>query len=426
MPPIEGVEPEEQSLVAPARTYVPLLAKLALVAALIAITIQIFVYISRTPAVTENLDGSTSVSPAAPLVASELRISDQVTEMVGKAGLRNDIENAIDRVLQTSLISRSQLPGSQEAADYVVYTLLTHGASPDTVSIFTTIRDRTGQMIGTKSLSDVPLAESRMLVPQLIISLTSPSGRLSDHLAKQINTPPSNGFECYILVENFRSRSEGFKALLEDCMAQFGDSSYGSMFQARHLIQKNRESMLQSGRFKSNPQLWAELDDLLRRDPDNPYANSLAAKMLIGLGKCEEAMGFARNGYARGTAFPSLEVSPIVDAYGCPEATIPRAVLNQRVRTILAAERDSDSPVLRAFLLIASILADQKPNHTSLVGLQSSWKGEDGLEQFNHAVGKQLQGSASKEDVMLIKAVLSQLVWNDYARWEVQRKLKIA
>lgn len=425
-PPTEREELKDQSLVAPTRTYVPLLAKLALVAALIAITIQIFLYVSQTPNITENFDGSAYVSPAAPLVKSELRISDQVTELAGMAGMQNDIENAIDRVLQMSLISRSQLRGSEETPDYVVYTLLTSGALPDTVNIFATMRDRAGHMIGTKSLSDVPLAESKMLIPQVIISLTSPSGRLSSHLAKQIKAPASNGFECYILIENFRSRGEGYKALLDDCEARFGDSSYGSTFQARQLIQKNSEFMLQGGRLSKDTQVWAGLDDLLRRHPEDPYANSLAAKMLIGLGKCEEAMGFVQNGYSRGTAFPSLEVSPIVDAYGCPEATIPRAALNQRVKTILAAERDSDSPVLRAFLLIACILAEQKPSQTSLVGLQSSWKGEQKLEQFNHAVGKQLQGTASKEDVVLIKAVLSQLVWNDYARWEVQRKLKIA
>ncbi len=400
--------------------------KLALLGVCLAILVQaaLFVNLVRNRDKEDELQQAELTAP--PLVSGELRIAEELAQILPEGRFREDIANDIDRELQMSLISRSQVGSAKDAADYMVYTLLTKGVESGTMNVFVTMRDKSGSLIGSKSLSRVKIEESVALVPQLVISLISPTGRLSGRLAEQIKGPPANGYECYLLVENYHSRSADYLSFLDSCISQFGQSPFRPTLEARKLIHMSGESMIKGDTLSKTSPIWTKLDALLARNPDNAYANALATKMLIGLGECDQAMGFARQGYSQGHTFPTLEISAIVDAYGCPEDAIPHDALDRRVQVMLAADCDTDSPVLRVFLLLGAILSDDKAAQASLVGLKSSWDGAQDLEKFNSAVGRQIDGTATKQDIALIKAVLSQLVWNQYARWEISRKLGIA
>lgn len=424
---ISQTEPQEERI-APGITgkTTALSGKLALLGACLAILVQAVLFANLVRNRDKMGDVQLAELTAPPLVAGELRIAEELAQILPEGRFREDIANDIDRVLQMSLISRSQVGSAKDVADYVIYTLLTKGVEPGTMNVFVTMRDKAGYLIGSKSLSRVKIDESAALVPQLVISLISPTGRLSGRLAEQIKGPPANGYECYLLVENYHSRSAEYLGFLDSCMAQFGQSPYRPTLEARQLIHMSGESMIKGGTLSKTSPLWIKLDALLARNPDNAYANALATKMLIGLGECDQAMGFARQGYSQGHIFPTLEISAIVDAYGCPEDAISHDALDRRVQVMLAADRDTDSPVLRVFLLLGAILSDQKAAQASLVGLKSSWDGAQDLEKFNSAVGRKIDGTATKQDIVLIKAVLSQLVWNQYARWQIRRKLGIA
>ena len=359
----------------------------------------------------------------APLVSSELRISADVADQLPASDFRSDIRNDIDRVLQMSLISRTQVDGSTQPADFAIYILLTKGAAEGSMDIFVSMRDVTGALIKGTTLSSVSTGEAPALIRQMIASLISPAGRLSRYLAEEIKGAPANAFECYLKIENYRSQGDDYLQLLNDCTNAYGNSKYGSFFKVRRIFRQIQDHRAKGGKLYRTMAPWSALDELLADEPDNPYANALATKMLIGTGQCEEAAAFAQRGYLRGRTYPALEMTALVEAYGCPGGKAWQENLARRLRVLMTVDADTDSPVLRAYFLLGSLLSDQDLKQGSLVGMRRTTEAGNDLEKFNSAVGRQLEGTATKQDVALIKAVLSQLVWNEYAQWKVRRKI---
>lgn len=360
-----------------------------------------------------------------PLVASELRVADDLARILPGTDFRDAITIEIDRMLQMSLISRTQVGETDQRADFTVYVLLTKGTAKDSVTIFASMRDAAGNLVKSSTFADVPVAGAPAIISQMIASFISPSGRLSGYLARRIEGPPANDFECYLALENLRSQGTNVLALLNHCMTKFGDSEYQSIFEVRQIAVEIQDHRAQGERLSRQMAPWAKLDDLLAQNPDNNYANTLAAKLLIGSGQCAEAKKFAERAFVHGRTFPALEMAVLVDSYGCPLDSAARAKLDRRVAAIIAVDQDTNSPVLRTFLLLGAILSDQTAAQATLAGLPSVLEDKVDVEEFNSAVGRQLEGKASSQDLVLINAVLSRLVWNDSARSRILQKLRM-
>lgn len=360
---------------------------------------------------------------APPAIQSEVRIVNKLRVRLEAEGLVDTIESDIDMLLQKSMMSRTSF-GEEGGADrYRLLVSLTPGPD-ETVSVFTSLRDGEGNLIA-ENLRPVGNEEDlRAAVTDEVVGMVAPAGPLGLFLFERIAGEPRSGFECFVAIENHRSEDKYALPPLGQCRERFGDSEYGAYFAAREIARSVQMLRAQGRDVTRDSREWNQISAVLASEPEDPVANAVAAKMLLGVGACREAEGFATRGFSRGKTYPALELSVIVDAYGCEQTRDLRPFWDGRIERLARINADRRSPLLEALVLLSAILADKEDLVRQSGRGQFSAEGFSELGQFNRALDSYIAGTLTDAQFGVIERGLPRLIWNDETVAAIEAKLE--
>lgn len=360
---------------------------------------------------------------APPVIQSELRIVNNLRNRLDAEGLVDTIESDIDMLLQKSMMSRTSFGEGGGADRYRLLVSLTPGRG-DSVSVFTSLRDRDGHLIAENLRPVAPEEDLRAAVNDEVVGMVAPAGPLGVFLTDRIANEPRSAFECFVAIENHRSEGKYVHPPLEQCGERFGDSEYGAYFAAREIARSVQLLRAQGRDVERDSREWERISAVLASEPEDPVANAVAAKMLIGVGACREAEAFATRSFSRGKTYPALELSVIVDAYGCEQTRDLRPFWDGRIERLARINADRRSPLLEALVLLSAILADKEELVRQSGRGQFSAEGFSELGQLNRALDSYIAGTLTEAQFAMIEAALPRLIWNDETVAAIEAKLE--
>lgn len=335
------------------------------------------------------------------------------------ANLRADIRSQLHKSLISRLTdARSSI--DVERPDYFVDINIFKNDEDAFRSVFV-VRDRKNRVVVERTTNSA--RDFASLHDQLIdqtIGLISPAGSLADDIENRITGHPRNDFECFIRVESERSKGDEQKELLNGCLRQFFSGEFTGFLRVRQLFGLIQERM-RSGRVMPEDPLWHQLTEILADNPRNPFANAVAAKLLIAQGRCRDAATFASESFSRGRTYPALELSVIVDAYGCAEVAELRPRWDQRIERIARAN-PNPHPLLRSYILLGAIVSGKPAIGTQQMQLFPSIE-HSSLAAFNGALVKVLNSDAGSRDLGVIEATLPTLLFSSATRDRISQRM---
>jgi hypothetical protein len=365
-----------------------------------------------------------SPSPTAlqvPTVGLEVETAGDIPALGGQR-LSELLRADIDTLLQKSMISRVLPEQSQIDRDFYLDIRLRQTRG-DAVMAFVSLRDRRGVVLSEESLAtSIDFEEVREGVFDEVVSLVSPSGVISRNLAEQIPSVPRNGFECFLATENARAIGAGSEDTLTYCLRNYREDEFWPFFASRQAFVDIQAKIVAGKDVSSRSPEWNSIAAILEQYPENPYANTIAAKLLISEDRCLDARGYALEGFSRGRSYPALELSILVDAYGCSNASDNRAFRDQRIRRIYLANRDPHA-LLETYLLLGAIVSDQTDILDEERGRTFSARDETPLDDLNEALRRAIEGRARPADYGRIETGVPSVIFNHSTRDLIFEKL---
>ena len=358
----------------------------------------------------------------APTIGLEVESSGSLSAVGGAESLTRAVQSDLDTLLQKSMISRVLPDQSRVERDYHLNVQIRENRN-DIVLAFVSLRNRQGEVLSETSLSTpADLNDIREVIFDEVVSLVSPAGVISRDLVEQIPQDPRNGFECFLATENARAVGEGSGDTLSYCLQNFSDDAFWPFFAARQAFVDIQTKIVAGKTVGSRSPEWNKIAAILAKSPDNPYANTIAAKLLIAEGRCDTARGYAIEGFSRGRSYPALELSILVDAYGCPNVEDSRPVWDRRIKRIYAANGEPHA-LLETYLLLGAIVSNQTELIDDSWGSAFTVREETPLDDLNEALQRAIAGRARPRDFGVIERGVPAVIFKQETREMIYAKL---
>lgn len=332
------------------------------------------------------------------------------------------IENDLSELLRKSMISRLAIGPDVQDADFRLSVEI-EAYNDEYWDAQIVLSDAHNKVIAERKVprASDPFELSESLADQAI-SLVSPAGYITRSLAERVTADPQNDFECFLYIEGARASGKNVEGVLNDCVRYFRDGEFTPYLQIRQAFFDAQKISLAGGQFDDEGAVWKATSYVLASHPENPYANTLAAKMLAGRGDCRNAIKFGQEGFLRGRTYPALELAVIVDTFDCPAPAEVRSSWRDRIATITRANPDPHT-LLQSYILLGLLLSEQEP----LIELQKAPVFElavdESLATFNNSLRAAVVGEASSEDLAVIRSTLPALVFSPTAQQAVLKRL---
>ena len=292
-----------------------------------------------------------------PLVSLRTEVLETELDNRGASSLRKRIEAEVQSILRKSMISRLS-EGDISRAKY--HIAISVEPSPDGLLSGNLVVTGLGGKVLTERTfraldGYLPFSQS---VNDELTGIIAPSGHIAKDLLQGLDAEPTNSYECFLLAEAGRIAGNAVSALLKNCVKAYPDGEFTPFLKVRDAFIEAQRFVLRGQKLSTQTSAWQTVSEVLKTDPENPYANALAAKLLIGSGRCMDAAAFATEAFSRGRTYPTLELSVIVDAFGCDDVAQFRPFWRERIRRIAIANPDPD-PLLQSYLTMGLIISDQ-------------------------------------------------------------------
>lgn len=364
---------------------------------------------------------SPSESLQVPQISAAISVAGETDHGLSTLELQDELRKEVTSLLQKSMISR-HAGGSDNADLQLVISVTDTDTGEFTGNIV--LLDRSNRVVTERSLrivDDIVLLKDT--ISDEITGIISPAGHVARSLVSQVNGKPENGFECFLVIENFRTTGEKYEDTLERCIGEFPESEFAPYLEVRRAFGEAQKSIATGKSLNPSDSSWKSISHILSRHPENPYANAVAAKFLIGRGLCSEAAAFATEGFSRGRTYPTLELAVIVDAYGCEEVANIRPFWNDRIKKIILANPDPD-PLLETYMLLGAVISEQRNELETQKSRLFSMTSKTPLDEINTALWHLVDERASANEKSLIRDRLSAFLFSPQSREAITKAMR--
>ncbi len=261
-------------------------------------------------------------------------------------------EMEIRKVLTSSAVARGSDPDS---ADYRLAIYFADGGAKGP-EVFLRLTDANSFVHFTES---IPIAEDQEkfvnALDARLAAIFSSSGVIAKDLVKRFeHRKPKSGFECFLATEAERAGGQLIEKSLKQCLADFPGSPYAAYWHARIANGEYRAAISRGEPVRRNSGGWNSLVSALKLDRFNPIANSIATKIELVEGDCNQALLYMSRAQARSLADPALNAALLVDALPCFSDPEIQADRREALEDLIAANPDAD-PGLRLQLVLGAL-----------------------------------------------------------------------
>ena len=349
-----------------------------------------------------------------PYVSAHIDFDGMGTADSHSADLIVELDDGVSKLLRKSMISRFEEKASAKTSDFTLRIGVVETQSGYASDVVLT--DIQGRVVAERSLLPLAsVAELKDAINDEIIASISPNGHIARSILDRLGGDPQNGYECFLFVEGMRATVDEYAKTLERCLAEYKSSEFIPHLEARKAFTETQKILLSGAKLSPDDESWRTVSRLLSEHPDNPYANTVAAKLLIGRGMCREAAAFASDAFSRGRTYPTLELSVIVDAYGCDDTANVRPFWKARIAKIAQAYPDPD-PLTESYLILGAMVSGQPDLLRSQKSFLFASSTNDALNAFNDALRKLALGRASEQDRMIVHDRLPAMLFHEETR----------
>lgn len=347
-------------------------------------------------------------------------------EAVGFASNNSDLEELVsvananvEELLAKSMTVYLHIEGANIEPGYNVRINFDLGENGATTADFFLL-DRDGRTIyqGRRELpADIRAASS--IIKEELVVITSPPGIIARHQASLIEGEPQSGFECFSLVEVGQANGRSISETLKSCLERYQESEYAPYLRARQLFWAFQKESITADRFDRSSPHWRQLSILLEEHPTNPYVNTLAAKVLLGDGECEQANPYIDKVFGQGNAFPALELMMATELSACHRDDTARTNWEHRTIEIFEANREPHA-LLELYEMTALLAYD----HRELI---SHLPEKPFTEPDNSTIGHLITSLKSSVDTNRRfdrKDDIRAIIWNEQARDLITQRLR--
>lgn len=334
------------------------------------------------------------------------------------------VENDLGGLLKKSMVSRASDEGEEGLADFTIMVQI-EGDDSGQLGAHLVLSDRENRVITERTVRTT--SNSAELVESLfdeVTSIVSPAGHITRDLATRIVDAPKNDFECFISVEGARASGSAAPAILDKCVTEFADGEFTPYLKIRQAFSLAQQTSIAGKDFSSSSAAWKMTSEVLASHPENPYANTLAAKLLVARENCEDAILFGREGFSRGRTYPALELAVILDAFECPATLKYRTLWTDRIARITQANPEPHT-LLESYILIGLLISEQEEliDHQRASAFELDI--DHSLAELNRALRSAVHGEATEDDVQLIRSMLPALLFSDSAQRVVLKRINL-
>ena len=252
--------------------------------------------------------------------------------------------------------------------------------------------------------------EAREIIAWQVSSILSPPGVLSRSIVSEIPANPRNAFECFLLLEIGRSSGGPISELLQECSRAYPKSEFTPFLKARELFWTFQSESAEHGVLSQDSQAWLQLGQLLREYPNNPYLNSLAAKVLYAIGDCDEGTRYQKKAFEAGHDFPALELGVIVEEASCDVKPAQRIEIRDRISAIIDSQQEPHA-LLEVWAIAALLISGQPDKVAEVPVRQFAYDRDKPAVKLIDEMRDFAAGRGPAPD-RLLKAV----VWNERSR----------
>lgn len=333
------------------------------------------------------------------------------------------IENDLTELLRKSMISRVTESSSRAHPDYKISVEI-EALNDERWDAHLVLLDRQDRVVTERAVRSTSSAfELAERLSDHVTSIVSPAGHITRDLAAKVDGDPKNDFECFLVTEGARASGNDAHGTLNDCVRHFRDGEYTPYLKIRQAFYEAQKTSLSGRKFQPSEPAWRATSQVLADHPENPYANTLAAKLLVGRGDCTDASHFGREGFSRGRTYPALELAVIVDAFECRAIAKFQPFWRERIARITKANPDPHT-LLKSYILLGLLVSEQE----HLIEYQKAPVFELALDEpltkFNLALRAALNGVATKEEQDLIRATLPALLFSSETRDAILNRIQ--
>ena len=356
-----------------------------------------------------------SVPIDVPYVSVDVRTYSNQDALIEASEIIERTQSQVRELLFKSMITRLADKGNSSAADYKL-TITIQPLADHTYNASLVLTTNANRVLVERTLSQ-RMSET-ILNEELrdqIVSIISPTGFIANDVFAHLSDEPKSGFECFVYLEHQRAQGQRPDGMVDRCIELFQNDEFIPYVEVRRAFAIAQTNVAAGKQPDDSSLEWQIVARLLDEYPENPYVNTLAAKLLIAQGNCSQAATFARDAFSRGRTYPALELAVIVDAYGCEEVSQLRPYWNERIRRIASANPEPDE-LLKVYLALGALLSSQ----TELVeGWEEPFTTQgrkSHFEAFKRAVISASNNRATRDEIALIEKESSLYLFNRETR----------
>lgn len=409
----KGAEPQaEDEAVEKIRSQQPVMAGVAIASLLAVIMLAV-----GMPAPSEGLRSANAVRQpsSVPYVSLEVGATSGAQNGPAPDNLSDRVERQARELLLKSMVSRLADENTGHRPNYELTITITQGQA-GSLGASLILTDSSNKIVSERSI--LPrMAESELVeaVIDEITSIVSPAGYIVRHIGSEIDGEPLTDFECFVLFESERAQANQRLSMLNRCIDAYPSGEFTPYLRIRKAFAQAQQRVV-SGDLpnKNNPE-WRTVSAVLDENPDNPYANTLAAKLLIARQQCEEAAPYASSAFSRGRTYPALELAVTVDAYGCTGLEEFREFWGERIARV-AMSNPEPHKLLKTYILLGAVISEQPDIVSSIRDPFSLSDANDPSGQFNLSLKAALSGEATRGDILEIEKTLPAYLFNSATR----------
>ena len=350
----------------------------------------------------------TTVREGPPVIA--LKIADPAGLDSRTAQRYGELVSIARRQFDYSLVSDT-IEGEADSADYIV------AISPFVLGDGTGIRIRASDPSGAVLLrAEHPLdrnADSAFASDTLY--LTSLTGLIAKRELDRIGGEPRTAYQCFLTIENRRGEGAAIMDLVNTCRKRFPDSRYEPIWLTRLAFADYQAAIANGGPIERDGRKWAYLQEALERDPFNPYATLVTAKVELANGNCGPARELTNRALSYGQSYPTLISAAFADLENCPGIIEDRDVMVREFERIADTSTFMD-PLQGLYLVIASIALDRPDIARKIAALIDTDSAGDVGTAANLLSRSVLEPGFFGDNRSRVGTLLTQYVWGERAR----------
>ncbi|MXO90658.1 hypothetical protein GRI41_07485 [Altererythrobacter aquaemixtae] len=362
---------------------------------------------------------------APPSIELKLTGTGEFSDASGSNDLLTRVARVSRNQLNQSFVSNLAAPQSDSSGDedYIVTVDLGQGVSRPDAQVTLRASDDTllySETVAYRDDDSVFLTD----ISASLVFLIAPNGVIAKNELAQVSEEPQSPYQCFISIENSRTRGIETANLLDFCIDKFPKDRFASFWYARKAYMMYQSEILGGKEVTRSADAWKYVTRALAIDEHNAFANFVATKVTVAEGACDSARGYIAKAKERGTSYPTLLSAAETEASGCPTDDAEQTTEHKQLNALIARNPAPDG-LLHTNMMLAALAIERRDLAVEVADRLIISEPDSTLERTSTLLRRSIQEPGFyRKNEEEIRDLVALFVWNKGAKDKIHRQLR--